>query len=61
MLILLEVVSIILGVLIMVKNQFDKQPKDSMLHPIEYSLFTGGLMLFLIGIAGLINELSKLF
>jgi hypothetical protein len=57
---LICILSLITGIIIMLKNKFYKYETDDMLFATKLKVFLGGLLFSLIGIYGLINEILKL-
>jgi hypothetical protein len=57
---LICILSLVTGIIIMLKNKFYKYETDNMLFATKLKVFLGGLLFSLIGIYGLITEILKL-
>lgn len=53
-------VTMIIGIILMIRNRFYKHKSSDMLFVAELKIFLGGLILTGMGIAILINELNKM-
>lgn len=52
-------VSLIVGIILIIRNRFYKHKSSDMLFVAELKIFLGGLILVGIGLAILINEIKK--
>ena len=55
-LLLLSIIFIIIGLVIMITNKFYNYKTSDMLFAVNLRIFIGGLIFFLMGVYGIINE-----
>ena len=58
---LLSIILIVVGILIMKRHKFYLYPTNDMLFATTLKVFSSGLLFFLMGVYGIVNEILKLF